>query len=1233
VKKKSSGSRPIPKMQAKTRTGPKKKPVSSSGKPSARSKVSPRKARGGKGKPTSKSGVSPRTAKVERSILPESGSLLRSLMLHAPDVIIIMDREGTILSINRTVTERTVGEAVGSSLFDTIRSEYHPILRRTLDHVFEKAEPYVYEAAGAGAGGTMAWYSSQVSPIKSGDKVVAALLVARDITERKRTEDALRRSEETVRALLNATEDLVVLIDIEGTVVVANDAWIRRMVKSPDRATGHCIYDLFSPDEAKARRAIVDEVIRSAQPVRYEEALGEEVYAGSVYPLLGADRKVERLAVFARNVTVQKRAEEQIGLLSSAVEQAREGVAVSDMEGNLLFVNPAFADLHGYAPDELIGKHLSIFHSADQLPAVEAANRQIQKTGVFDGEIWHRNRDGTVFPTLMHNSLLEDRTGHPVGMIGTLRDITERKQAEDALRRSEERYRTIVQDQTELICRFLPDTTLTFVNDAYARSFGRTPEDLIGSRFLPLIPEEDRKRVLRALSALSSDEPVATHEHRVLLPGGKVGWQQWTNRVFLDDGGNAVEFQSVGRDVTERRRAEDALRDSEERFRGIFENAMIGFYRTTPEGRILMANSALVGMLGYTSPHELSKRNLEDEGYEPEYCRQKFKKQIEETGQVLGLESVWTRKDGTPLYVRESARVFRDPDGAVLYYEGTVEDITERRKAEEELRRSEERFGALVANTSDLISVVNTDGTIQYLSPSVKRMCGYEPEDAVGRNMLESLHPEDAERMQALLVSVAGQSGMSASAEYRVRRVEGDFVWLESILSNQVENRSIDGIIINSRDISDRKRRQVLRERTHRMDECLGRVSGRFIHPADFDDALNETLKNVGELLNVGRVTHSRLGPNGKAMGVIHQWVGVGVKRRAWRVNISSLEWMGTRLRNNEPVVVSRTDDLPAPEKRLVSDLQCETVVVLPILVGVDLVALLSVMDGTPNRTWEAEELRFLRSVAESIARAEERTYAEAEKARLREQVHEAMRARSIAIMAGGIAQDFRDTLFTVMGSVTLLKSGVGEDPVLAGHLERIEREAQRMARMVDQLYAYGRGILPEAKRIQIADCLEKAIGRVSECLPPRARITRNLSPSTFTVQADPESTTQALANVLTNALEAIPEGGEVRVRMENADRIPFSGATETGAREGPYVHVHIADNGCGMPSETLTRVFEPYFTTKRIGRGLGLSETHGVIKHFGGSIFVDSEVGRGTNVHIYLPAEGPRPNPETSGP
>jgi PAS domain S-box-containing protein len=177
-------------------------------------------------------------------------------------------------------------------------------------------------------------------------------------------------------------------------------------------------------------------------------------------------------------------------------------------------------------------------------------------------------------------------------------DITERKRAEHELRRSQERYRAIVEDQTELICRWLPDGTLTFVNDAYCRYFHKSPEELVGHSYRPAIPEEDHEMHLAHIASLTRDNPVGVNEHRVFAPGGEIRWQHWTNRAIFDDAGQLVEFQSVGRDITERKRAEEEIARRARELAGLHDLALATSAHLDPDMLCRTAAekvSALVG--------------------------------------------------------------------------------------------------------------------------------------------------------------------------------------------------------------------------------------------------------------------------------------------------------------------------------------------------------------------------------------------------------------------------------------------------------------------------------------------------------------------------------------------------------------------------------------------------------------------------------------------------------------
>jgi len=181
------------------------------------------------------------------------------------------------------------------------------------------------------------------------------------------------------------------------------------------------------------------------------------------------------------------------------------------------------------------------------------------------------------------------------------------RQAEEMLRNSDKRVHSIVEDMTALICRFLPDGTLTFVNSSYCSYFDRKREDLIGQNFFQFIPKEEQERVKNQFMALNRETPMVTYEHRVIASDGMTRWQQWTDRALLDEQGRVIEYQSIGQDITERKRAEEALRESEERYRSFVENARDVIYTVSEDATITSLNPAFESITGWSRTEWIGK--------------------------------------------------------------------------------------------------------------------------------------------------------------------------------------------------------------------------------------------------------------------------------------------------------------------------------------------------------------------------------------------------------------------------------------------------------------------------------------------------------------------------------------------------------------------------------------------------------------------------------------------------
>ncbi|MCJ7812095.1 PAS domain S-box protein, partial [bacterium] len=296
---------------------------------------------------------------------------------------------------------------------------------------------------------------------------------------------------------------------------------------------------------------------------------------------------------------------------------------------------------------------------------------------------------------------------------------------------------------------------------------------------------------------------------------------------------NGIVF--VFRDVTERKQAEEARRESEERFKNIFENAPIGIYRTAPDGQILLANTTLVKMLGYSSFKELAKRNLEVEGYHPEYPRSKFKKCIESKGQIIGLESTWKRKDGAALVVQENAKAFRDENGNTLYFEGTVEDITERKRTENVFRESEKRFRSLVENSFTGIFILDDDLRYVYVNNEFVRILGYSREEIINQDFRKFINGKTLELVMNFIERQ--KEGIEVPVEDKVEIISKDgekrkVVLIVSSIKDLMGNVQIMAQIL---DITEHKKLEAQLLHAQKM-EAIGILAGGIAH--DFNNLL-----------------------------------------------------------------------------------------------------------------------------------------------------------------------------------------------------------------------------------------------------------------------------------------------------------------------------------------------------------------------------------------------------------
>jgi PAS domain S-box-containing protein len=527
---------------------------------------------------------------------------------------------------------------------------------------------------------------------------------ADDVTERKQAEDALRQNEERLQYLLTASPAVIFSSKPEG------DYRATFMSQNAGAILGYDAQEFLNNGQFWAMRVHPDDLegITASLPQLFEQ--GSCTYE---YRFFHADRTYHWLYTQLRlikdevgnplecvgyliDINDKKLAEEQRQesekRYRELFEKSVDGIVSTDIEGRFLNCNASYQKMLGYSLAELQQKkYQEITSSKWYSIESEIVEEQIIARGYSNTyEKEYIRKDGTIFPVEINAYCQKNEAGYPEMMWAIVRDISARTIAEIALKHSEERYLAIIEDQTELITRFQPDGTLTFVNQAFCRYYGKSRSELLNKRYQPLIFSEDLKKITQFLDSLNVENPVGTVEHRANL-AGEIRWMQWINRAIFDEQGNFVEFQSVGRDITERTKAEEALKNSERKFKGAFDTIAVGMCMVSIAGGFLEVNTALCQMLDY-SDSELLLMKWQDIIYSEDQSQELEFIELMYAGEQVGyrLEQRFVRQDGTVIWGLSSISLMRGTQQEPLYLIAQVTDITERKQSEEVMQNAKE---------------------------------------------------------------------------------------------------------------------------------------------------------------------------------------------------------------------------------------------------------------------------------------------------------------------------------------------------------------------------------------------------------------------------------------------------------------------------------------------------------------------------------------------------------------
>jgi|GEM_PF-2434982 len=899
------------------------------------------------------------------------------------------------------------------------------------------------------------------------------------VVERKQAEKELRENERLLRQIAgHFPNSYISVIEKDMTVGFTGGQEFANRNLDPTQFEGLTLEQVFGK-----KVPFITERYQKAfrgERTEFELFIDNQHQLYQTVPLPDEEGQINRILAVVRNETERKEAERKIQeseeFFRTISEQMTDMVYVTDVQGVVIYVSPAVETIFGMKPLEMQGRRFIEFLAETEIETALKAFASSVRDGIpaRNLQLVMKRKDGSTFLGELNGTFYQG--DGQTGTIGLIRDITELRQAEEALRAREEEYRLLVENQSDLVVKVDQEGRFEFVSPSYCKLFGKSEAELLGHNFVPLIHEDDRADTLQAMENLYQPPYRVQLEQRAMTADGW-RWLQWVDTAILDEAGNVTAIIGIGRDITEQKRSEainaarlhllqfsithslddlleETLNEAEK-----LTDSRIGFYHFINEDQ----KSLTLQAWSTRTKKELCQAEGQGEHYDIEQagvwvdCFYQRKPVIHNDYAAL------PHRKGLPEGHADVNRelvvpVFRgDKISAILgvgnkptdYTQKDVEtvsllanlawEIAVRKQAEESLKL----LNQAVEQSPVMVVITNADGIIQYVNPKFSQVTGYSAAEAVGQNprILKSGRHSDG-FYQKLWDTITG--GREWRGEFNNRKKNGKLYWeLVSIVGVKNQNGKITHYVAVKEDITQRKRSEEQHVR-------------------------QERLAAVGQL-------------------------------------------------------------------------------------------------------------------------------------------------------AAGIAHDFNNILTSIIGFAELLQNTPNADP----NLKRIVEQGQRAAELTRQILDFSRQTVNKPQPLDMRIYLNETLKFVERTIPETIQIQFNFERGDHTIHADPTQLQQVITNLAVNARDAMPDGGTLYFDLSTTSLAPEDAPPCSEMEAGEWVRLAVTDTGSGIAPEALPHIFEPFFTTKQVGQGtgLGLAQIYGIVMQHNGCITVNSRVGHGTTFTIYFPA------------
>lgn len=1035
--------------------------------------------------------------------------------------------------------------------------------------------------------GSIRWIEASITPTLDTQRGIIIRIdgVNRDITEKKKAEEDLQNSEMRFRTLIENSKDVISLSTAEQEIIYISPAIKNILGYEPEELLGVNSATLMHREETDA----IHVERSSLKPGESKNLILRALHKNGSWRWLEVmvTNKLENPAIRAmvsnlRDITERKIAEEALAdserKFRTLIENNKDVISLSDAKRTLLYISPAIKDILGYEPEELIGLDSASFLHPGEIAPNLARRETLLPDQSQNFTIQARHKDGSWrWLEVVVTNKLDDPAVK--ALVSNLRDVTDQKQAEEALSNSEKRFRTMIEKSNEIIAITDRDRIISYISPSLKDILGYETTELIGMSISDLYHDDDKGEMKELIAALIRDEiGFLSHPLRVRHKNGS--WR-WLEASVTNQLNNPAIHGLVGnlRDVTANKMAEEVLQNSERKFRTLIENNGDVISMSDADRKIIYASPSIERVLGY-KPEELIGVDSSTLMHPDEVGDNKALRTQIALGTSVSKSIRLRHKDGSWRWVdMTSANELADP--AINAMVVNFRDVTERKNAEEALQNSEKRFRTLIENNKEGIALSNRDRQFTYVSPSVKNILGYDPEDLIGIKAVMLYHPDDQQSMKDLVASIMDKRKLHGTNLVRIRHRDGKWRWIEITATNQFDDPAVNAMVTNFRDVTERKQ----------ADEALQHSEQRFKSLIEKNQDVIALSAADGTIVYMSPSTKEMLDyepeelKGTSAMALMHpDELEENIQRLIWvNENPGKPMFLIMRMRHKDGswrwLEATSTSQLDNPAvNAIVSNLR----------------------DITARKEAQDELLLLNQSLEKKV---EERTMQLAESNKALE---------SFSSMA---AHDLQAPLRVLSGYTSMVKhdyaENLGEEG--AALLDVIMKQTKHMTQLVSDLLTFSRASHTIMKEEKVD--LDAMVHELSDelCLINSTRKTPEIKIGDLgSTSCDAHLIRQVWSNLISNALKYSGKRDKPQIEI---GRMP-------GEEEVIY---YVKDNGAGFDARhqhKLFQVFQRLHTSSDFeGTGVGLALVKNVISRHGGRVWAESELDKGATFYFSMPA------------